>query len=96
MYVCSPSIRWKLNGVDIRKQPLEHRRDVLQQIVAGADIMFSAHFENGAALFTQACKFGLEGIVSKRRDLPYQSGKSTRWLKIKNPQSPAMPRLSDS
>jgi hypothetical protein len=45
--------------------------------------------------FAQACKFGLEGIVSKRRDLAYESGKSRRWLKIKNPHSPAMLRLQD-
>jgi ATP-dependent DNA ligase len=35
-------------------------------------------------IYDHACKFGLEGIVSKRRDLPYQSGKLKRWLKIKN------------
>ena len=34
-----------------------------------------------------------DGIVSERRDLPYQSSKSKRWLKIKNPNSPAMTRL---
>jgi ATP-dependent DNA ligase len=33
------------------------------------------------------------GIVSKRRDKPYQSRPSKSWLKIKNPQSPAMLRL---
>jgi len=32
-----------------------------------------------------ACAFGLEGIVSKRRDARYRSGRSLTWLKVKNP-----------
>jgi ATP-dependent DNA ligase len=32
-----------------------------------------------------ACNLGLEGIVSKRRDLPYRSGRSKCWIKLKNP-----------
>jgi bifunctional non-homologous end joining protein LigD len=52
-------------------------------------IQFIDHFERGgAALFANAVKFGLEEMVSKRRDKPYVSGRSTTWLKIKNPQSP--------
>jgi hypothetical protein len=34
-----------------------------------------------------------EGIVSKRRDRPYQHGRSRSWLKVKNPASPAMTRV---
>jgi bifunctional non-homologous end joining protein LigD len=33
----------------------------------------------------RACKMGLEGIVSKRKDSPYKSGRSPLWLKMKNP-----------
>jgi hypothetical protein len=47
------------------------------------DILVSQTGVAGARIFEHACKFGLEGIVSKRRDLPYQSGRSKRWLKIK-------------
>jgi bifunctional non-homologous end joining protein LigD len=36
---------------------------------------------------------GLERIVSKRRDFPYQRGKSKGWIKFKNPASPAMLRV---
>jgi hypothetical protein len=36
-------------------------------------------------MFAHACWLGLEGIVSKRRDLPYRSGRCAPWLKIKNP-----------
>jgi hypothetical protein len=35
---------------------------------------------------------GLEGIVSKRLSKPYQSGRFGHWLKVKNPDSPAMRR----
>jgi bifunctional non-homologous end joining protein LigD len=35
---------------------------------------------------------GLEGIVSKRLTAPYRSGPSRDWLKVKNPDSPAMSR----
>jgi hypothetical protein len=38
------------------------------------------------------CKLGLKGIVSKRRDAPYKSGPSRDWIKVKNPDSPAMRR----
>lgn len=86
----------ELDGRDVRKEPLERRRKMLRGILKGVDVVFSDHYEgDGAAFFATACKFGLEGIVSKRRDLAYESGKSKRWLKIKNPQSPAMLRLRD-
>jgi ATP-dependent DNA ligase len=39
---------------------------------------------------TIACRLGREDIVSKRRDAPYQHGRSRTWLKVKNPASPAM------
>jgi bifunctional non-homologous end joining protein LigD len=37
----------------------------------------------------------LEGVVSKRRDLPYLSGRSKAWIKVKNPASPAVLRIQD-
>jgi ATP-dependent DNA ligase len=42
--------------------------------------------------FRQACATGLEGIVSKRLTAPYRSGPSRDWIKVKNPDSPAMVR----
>ena len=45
------------------------------------------------AVRAPACKLGLEGIVSKWRDKPYQHGRSRTWLKVKNPASPAMQRV---
>jgi ATP-dependent DNA ligase len=87
----------ELDGADLRKEPLERRRELLRALVAGIpDILFSEHFEgDGAMLFAHACKLGLEGIVSKRRDHPYKSGKSQSWVKVKNPDSPAMRRYRE-
>jgi bifunctional non-homologous end joining protein LigD len=57
-------------------------------------VRFSEHIEgDGAIIFKHACKMGLEGIVSKRRDLPYRSGRVKNWIKVKNPASPAMLRI---
>ena len=57
---------------------------------------FSEHLAgDGKKIFEHACKLGLEGIVSKRRDAPYRSGRSKAWLKIKNHESPATQRLED-
>ena len=36
--------------------------------------------------FRAACQMGLEGLVSKRRDRPYQTGRSKHWIKVKNRQ----------
>jgi DNA invertase Pin-like site-specific DNA recombinase len=44
------------------------------------------------ARFKHACKLGLEGIVSKRKDSPYRSGQSPDWLKMKNPACAAVKR----
>ena len=44
-------------------------------------------------MFHHACRMGLEGIVAKRRDRPYKSGRSLDWIKVKNPDAPAATRL---
>jgi bifunctional non-homologous end joining protein LigD len=46
-------------------------------------------------VFEHACKLGLEGIVSKRRDKPYQHGRCRTWLKIKFPASSAAMRIEE-
>jgi bifunctional non-homologous end joining protein LigD len=51
--------------------------------------------ELGAVMFKHACRMGPEGIVSKRRDKPYQAGRSKHWIKIKNPASPAARRIEE-
>ena len=78
-----------LNGEDLRAKPLEDRRDALGGIIpAGGAILMSEEFAGaGADLFKIACEHELEGIVSKRLDKPYRSGRRTEWLKTKCVQS---------
>ena len=59
--------------------------------------MFSEALEDdGALVFAKARELGLEGIVSKRLSAPYRSGRSGDWIKVKNPDSPAMIRVREA
>jgi bifunctional non-homologous end joining protein LigD len=86
----------EVNGDDLRRDPLEVRKATLANIVARAahGIWFNDHIEeeDGETVFRHACKLGLEGIVSKRKDSPYRSGRSPDWLKMKNPACAAVKR----
>jgi hypothetical protein len=55
----------------------------------------STSWKKGAVVFAAACGMGLEGIVSKRLDAPYRSGRLRDWIKTKNPASPAMLRARE-
>ena len=58
-----------------------------------AGVRLCEHIEaDGELVFQHACKMGLEGIVSKRRDSRYSSGISPHWIKNKNPASVAVSR----
>jgi bifunctional non-homologous end joining protein LigD len=46
----------------------------------------------GDLVFRHACAMGLEGILAKRRDNPYRSGRCANWIKVKNPEHPAIAR----
>jgi bifunctional non-homologous end joining protein LigD len=73
------------DGYDWRKVPLEERKKKLAAIVTSGDsLRYSDHYEErGIALFELARDKGLEGIVAKKRDCPYQERRSSDWLKIK-------------
>jgi bifunctional non-homologous end joining protein LigD len=76
-------------GFDLTKASLRDRKELLQQTVAGlpsnSPIRFSEHLDgNGPIMFEHACRLGLEGIVSKRIDLPYRPGRGEHWLKTKS------------
>jgi bifunctional non-homologous end joining protein LigD len=75
----------ELDGRDLRAEPLEERKRRLTEVLAGAPtaLRLSEHVRDGAALFADACRRGLEGIVSKRSRAPYVPGRSREWLKIK-------------
>ena len=86
------------NGDDLRRDPLEVCKAALASIVAKASpgIRFNEHMEgDGPTVFAHACKFGLEGIVSKRKDSAYRSGRSPDWLKMKNANAPAVKREAE-
>jgi ATP-dependent DNA ligase len=88
----------ELNGDDVRRLPLLDRKTRLQKLLVKAKdgIHFNDHIEaEGHVVFEHACKLGCEGIVAKRKDLPYESRMSKRWSKIKNPDSPAMRRVEE-
>jgi bifunctional non-homologous end joining protein LigD len=83
----------ELNGDDLRRDPLEVRKTTLASVLAkaGLGIRFNEHIEgDGPTVFAHACKLGLEGIVSKRKESGYRSGRSPDWLKMKNPSAAAM------
>ena len=94
-----PDPIWGSNGEASLPWPSrtsEHRRALLEQLLAEADagIRLNEHIEDvdGAVVFRQACVMGLEGIVAKRRDSRYRSGRCREWIKIKNPAHPAIER----
>jgi bifunctional non-homologous end joining protein LigD len=75
-----------LNGYDLRKAPLIERKALLSSLLQKTDglVRFSDHCQGaGEELFNSACKYALEGIISKRVDRPYTSGRTSDWLKIK-------------
>ena len=74
-----------LDGYDLRRVPLEERKRVLESLlVSGDSVRYSDHYlENGEALFEIARQKGLEGILAKKQDSPYQEQRSREWLKIK-------------
>jgi ATP dependent DNA ligase domain len=85
----------ELDGEDLRTLPLGDRKKRLASLFARrrVGIVLSAHTTvDGATIFQQACKMGLEGIGSNRLSAPYRAGPSRDWIKVKNPDSPAMVR----
>ncbi|KLU20834.1 DNA ligase [Caballeronia mineralivorans PML1(12)] len=76
-----------LNGYDLRGVPLVQRRAILKALLEPLDddaLGFSADFEFSVDdLLKSACDMALEGIIGKRRDSSYTSGRSSAWIKLK-------------
>jgi bifunctional non-homologous end joining protein LigD len=75
-------------GQDLRKKPLGERKDVLKKLLkhtrGSRRLQFVPHFaQSGEAMLTAACKMNLEGVISKRLDAPYTSGRGDSWTKSK-------------
>jgi bifunctional non-homologous end joining protein LigD len=78
---------------DRRRDPLASRKLDLGRLLADPapglafDDWIDGSESDGATVFERACKLGLKGIVSKRKDSRYISGRSPYWLKMKNPEA---------
>lgn len=76
-------------GLDHRRLPLGERKAHLKELLEArkrksTQIRYVEHFESGGdAVLQSACKLELEGVVSKKLDAPYRSGRSESWTKAK-------------
>jgi bifunctional non-homologous end joining protein LigD len=77
-----------LEGHDLRATPLVQRRQLLKQLLdehPHEHLRFSADFDADAAtILESARRMGLEGVIAKRKDAPYESRRTETWLKLKN------------
>ncbi len=75
------------NGHDLRNLPLHERRKALRAIVAeggGDTVRFSEDFDAAPdQLIASACQLGFEGVIGKRSNARYVSGRSAEWIKLK-------------
>jgi len=88
----------ELNGKDLRRRPIEERKALLTKLLKGShlSIGLNEHFEeDGESVYRAACQLGCEAIVSKRRGSTYRRGRSPLWLKVKNPNAPAVKREAE-
>ena len=75
-----------LDGEDLRRLPLVERKRRLAALLAdaGDPLRLSEHFEeDGEVMLRHACRLSLEGVVSKRRDDRYPTGRTRSWIKSK-------------
>jgi ATP-dependent DNA ligase len=87
-----------VNGEDIRCEPIEDRKRRLAGLLRlphEGIALNEAFTGDGAVIYKHACALGCEGIVSKRLSSLYRAGRSAHWLKIKNPNTPAVRRLEE-
>ncbi|MGO7022907.1 non-homologous end-joining DNA ligase [Rhizobium johnstonii] len=78
------------DGHDLTRMDLSERRHILEDLMEGAAgaIRLSEEIDaDGDQLLASACEHGLEGIIAKRRNAPYRSGRTGDWIKIKCVQS---------
>jgi DNA ligase D-like protein (predicted ligase) len=75
----------RADGRDVRSLPLVERKKILRSLLSfDGPLRFTTHRTTGAkAYWDQACGRGWEGLVVKRADSPYRSGRSRDWLKFK-------------
>ena len=77
-----------VDGFNLTRTPLHLRKEVLAQLFESisekSHLRFSDHVQgNGAQFFEEACRYGIEGIVSKLADSLYESTRTHSWIKVK-------------
>jgi ATP-dependent DNA ligase len=85
----------EIDGLDLRCEPIEERKVELARLLVScrpALVVNRVFDAPGPDVFQHACKLGCEGIVSKRRGSHYIAGRTEHWLKVKNPDAPAVRR----
>ena len=76
----------ELDGNDLRREPLEVRKQTLASLLRGSlpGVQFNPHLTHrGDVVFAHVCKMGLEGVIAKRLNAPYRSARTDAWLKVK-------------
>ena len=76
----------RLDETDLRSNPLWERKRKLQRLILEADeqtLRFSDDFDDPMKLLEVAERWGLEGVVSKKLNQPYKSGRNLGWIKVK-------------
>jgi ATP-dependent DNA ligase len=82
----------------MRAAPIEERKKVLADLLRSPHdgIAFNENFSgDGATIYEHACGLGCEGIVRKRLGSPYRGGRFAHWIKVKNPDAPAVKREAE-
>jgi bifunctional non-homologous end joining protein LigD len=77
-----------IDGEDLRRLPTLERKARLSKLLrmGPAPVRYVEHIEgDGPEVYRHAARLGLEGVVSKRRDAGYKSGRCHSWLKVRNP-----------
>jgi len=83
-----------LDGYDLRRVAYQERKELLKQVLAVAPeqlIYVGCVQDEGGRVFQHACNMGLEGVVGKRLQSVYRSGRVDDWVKLKCTKSDNFP-----
>jgi len=86
-----------LNGFDLRNAPYVERKRLLQDLLVDTPeniVYVEGLGGDGEQIFRHACRMGLEGVVAKRPDAPYRSGRQESWIKLKCVKSDTFPIIA--
>lgn len=77
----------ELGGKDVRGEPLWKRRKLLETLIAGQPMVLPVRrlSSNGLRAWAQAVHRGYQGIVAKDPESPYEAGRTSRWLEVRQP-----------